>query len=232
VLLDVDRGEDVVLHETLAEDDRVLVVVALPGHERHEQVAPEGHLAVLRARTVGQDLALLDPLALVDDGFWLKGRALVGATELGHPVGVVGRVVVHDVIKVGRDLLHHAGLGGEMITSPASLAARYSMPVPTNGASERSSGTDWRCMLAPISARLASSCSRERDHGRADRHHLARRDVHVVDLVGRDELDLATLAAHQHPGLGEVAFGRQRRVGLRDDVLVLLVGGEVVDLVG
>src|SRR5699024_10774868 len=31
VLLDVDRGEDVVLDETLAEDDRVLVVVALPG---------------------------------------------------------------------------------------------------------------------------------------------------------------------------------------------------------
>ena len=48
VLLDVDRGEDVVLHQALAEDDRVLVVVALPRHERHEQVAPEGHLAVRR----------------------------------------------------------------------------------------------------------------------------------------------------------------------------------------
>ncbi len=34
------------------------------------------------------------------------------------------------------------------------------MPVPTSGDSLRSSGTDWRCMLAPISARLASSCSR------------------------------------------------------------------------
>jgi hypothetical protein len=34
------------------------------------------------------------------------------------------------------------------------------MPVPTNGASARSSGTAWRCMFAPISARLASSCSR------------------------------------------------------------------------
>ena len=46
------------------------------------------------------------------------------------------------------------------ITSPASVAARYSMPVPTTGASDRSSGTDWRCMFEPISARLASSCSR------------------------------------------------------------------------
>ena len=45
-------------------------------------------------------------------------------------------------------------------TSPASTAARSSIPVPTSGDSERSSGTDWRCMFAPISARLASSCSR------------------------------------------------------------------------
>ena len=45
-------------------------------------------------------------------------------------------------------------------TSPASTAARYSMPVPTSGASLRISGTAWRCMLAPMSARLASSCSR------------------------------------------------------------------------
>ena len=38
VLLDVDRGEHVVAHETLGEDDGVLVVVALPRHERDEQV--------------------------------------------------------------------------------------------------------------------------------------------------------------------------------------------------
>ncbi len=48
VLLDVDRGEDVVLHQALAEDDRVLVVVALPRHERDEQVLAERHLALSR----------------------------------------------------------------------------------------------------------------------------------------------------------------------------------------
>ena len=47
-----------------------------------------------------------------------------------------------------------------MTTSPASTAPRNSMPVPTYGASERSSGTAWRCMLEPMSARFASSCSR------------------------------------------------------------------------
>ena len=55
VLLDVDRGQDVVLHQALAEDDRVLVVVALPRHERHEQVAPERHLATVGRGTVGDE---------------------------------------------------------------------------------------------------------------------------------------------------------------------------------
>ena len=34
------------------------------------------------------------------------------------------------------------------------------MPVPISGGSGFSSGTAWRCMFEPISARLASSCSR------------------------------------------------------------------------
>ena len=45
--------------------------------------------------------------------------------------------------------------------SQASLAITLSIPVPTIGAVERSSGTAWRCMFEPISARLASSCSRK-----------------------------------------------------------------------
>ncbi len=45
-------------------------------------------------------------------------------------------------------------------TSPVSTAARRSMPVPISGGSGFNSGTAWRCMLEPISARLASSCSR------------------------------------------------------------------------
>ena len=45
--------------------------------------------------------------------------------------------------------------------TPESRATTASMPVPTSGASVRSSGTAWRCMFAPISARFASSFSRK-----------------------------------------------------------------------
>ena len=39
-------------------------------------------------------------------------------------------------------------------------ATAFSMPVPTIGTSGIRSGTAWRCMFEPISARFASSCSR------------------------------------------------------------------------
>src|SRR5439155_1507681 len=45
--------------------------------------------------------------------------------------------------------------------TPESRATTRSMPVPTSGASVLSSGTAWRCMLEPMSARLASSFSRK-----------------------------------------------------------------------
>ena len=48
-----------------------------------------------------------------------------------------------------------------VMQTPESYAALDSIPVPTTGASVERSGTAWRCMLDPISARLASSFSRK-----------------------------------------------------------------------
>ena len=60
---------------------------------------------------------------------------------------------------VGGDLLDHAGLLGDDDVAGVDGGA-----VLHAGADQRrlgrSSGTDWRCMFEPISARLASSCSR------------------------------------------------------------------------
>src|ERR1035438_8403923 len=110
VLLDVDRGEHVVLDQALGEDDRVLVVVAFPRHERDQQVASQCHFALVSAWAVGDDLALLDPLAFSDDRLLVEAGALVGPAELGDQVGAAGPVVVHhgDVVRAG--LLDNARL--------------------------------------------------------------------------------------------------------------------------
>ncbi len=46
-------------------------------------------------------------------------------------------------------------------TWPESAATRLSMPVPTMGASGFIRGTACLCMLEPIKARFASSCSKK-----------------------------------------------------------------------
>ena len=72
----------------------------------------------------------------------------------------------------------------------------------------------------------------ERDECRRDRDELLRRHVHVLDLVGREVVDLAAARTHEHAVVEEVALLVDAGVRLRDDVLVLVVGGEVLDLVG
>ena len=231
VLLDVDRGQHVVLHQALGQDDRVLVVVALPRHDRHEQVLPERHLAVVGARPVRDDLAGLDPVTLGDDRLLVDAGALVAAVELVQPVGLPAAVVGHHRDVVGAQLLDHAGRSAT-ITSPASIAARSSMPVPTSGASAAQQRHRLALHVGAHQRPVGVVVLQERDHRGGNRDHLPRGDVHVVDAGRADVVDLAALAAHQHPVLGEPAVVGERRVGLRDDVPVLLVRGQVVDLLG
>ena len=87
-LLDVDRREDVVLEDALAEEDGVLEVVALPRHERDDDVLAERELAGLGRGTVGDDVTLLHPVALADDGLLVEAGVLVGALVLEEVVDV------------------------------------------------------------------------------------------------------------------------------------------------
>ena len=94
VLLDVDRGEDVVAHQPLADQDGVLEVAAFPGHERDEHVLTERQLAILGRRRIGHDLPDLDPVALADAGPLVDAGVLIRADELPQAVDVLAAVVV------------------------------------------------------------------------------------------------------------------------------------------
>ena len=87
-LFDVDRGVVVFLDQLLGHHDGVFEVVAAPGHERHQHVAAKRQLAQVGARTVGQHVALLHPLALEHDRLLVDAGVLVGALELGELIDV------------------------------------------------------------------------------------------------------------------------------------------------
>ena len=100
-----------------------------------------------------------------------QGASEVLGLELAGEVVGLGSAV--DGFAVGDRVYGLSGGGGygELAALDQSLAmpipdgwdyaTAASIPVPTVGGSVISSGTAWRCMLDPIRARLASSCSRK-----------------------------------------------------------------------
>ena len=68
--LDVDRGIDVVLDQLLADDDRILEVEAVPGHECRQDVPAQGQLALVRCRAVGEHRPFSTFWPSCTIGFW------------------------------------------------------------------------------------------------------------------------------------------------------------------
>src|SRR5205823_150235 len=67
--IDVNGGEDVIFDDALADQDCILEVVAVPGHESAENVSAQRQFAPRGARTVGDDLALFNAITFVDQNF-------------------------------------------------------------------------------------------------------------------------------------------------------------------
>src|SRR5581483_8017041 len=230
VLLDVDRGEAVVLHELLAEDDRVFVVAALPGHERDEDVLAEGQLAVVGRVGVGDDLALLHLVADPHGRTLVEAGALVGADELLEAIapGVVAAVLDPDLR--GGDRAHRAvGLGED------DLAGGLGGAVLDARADDRRLRADDRDGLA-LHVRAHEGAVRvvvleERDERGRHGDDLLGRDVHVV-RVRRRGLVVLVAAVNLDAVVDEVALRVEPRVRLHHRGELLLVGGEVDDLVG
>ena len=172
---------------------------------------------------------------------------LVGALELRHEVLVVLAIVVQDDDGLAVHVVHDARVLGD-----EDLAGVHRDAVLDAGAHERRRGAQKRHGLA-LHVRAHEGAVRvvvleERDERGGHRHHLARGHVHVVHLRGRHLVGLAEhaggvfRAAEHARGLVEDAvvveraeqarLGVEQVVGLRDDVVLLLVGREVVHLVG
>ena len=183
VLLDVDAGEQVVADEAIADDDRVLVVAALPAHEGHEDVAAEGQLAQLGRARVGQRLAVADAVADVDDGSLVDARALVAADELEELVLVELARVGLDVDALGGDAGDEAAaLGDEDLAGVARGALLHA------GADDRRLRLEERHGLAlhvrAHQGAVGVVVLEERDERGRHGDDLLGRDVHVLDLAG------------------------------------------------
>ena len=237
-LLDVDRRVAVVGHDALGDQDRVLVVVAVPGHERDQHVLPERQLAHVGRRAVGDDVAAGDAVAHLDQ------RALVDVGVL------VGTLVLDQVVDVDADLARrrlrvvHA--------HDDARARRRSRPGRRGAPSPRCRSRRPPCARRPCrpaaspgagTAPPGAACSthqravgvvvlEERDQRRGHRHDLRRRHVHVLAPCPASASTNSLWLRHDTRSSVELALLVDLGVRLRDHELAFLDRGQVVDLVG
>src|SRR5690606_30943868 len=96
------------------DEDRVLIIVAVPGHERDEHILAERQFAKLGRRTVGDDIARADHVAHLYQRTLVDAGILVRALELLQTIDVDARLARLDHVgradhDTGRvDLVDHA----------------------------------------------------------------------------------------------------------------------------
>ena len=82
----MNRGENVLFNNALADENGVFKVVTVPGHERHEHIAAQGQLPALGARAISDELAFFHRVAFADENFLVNASRGVGAHELADLV--------------------------------------------------------------------------------------------------------------------------------------------------
>ena len=193
VLLDVDRGELVVLDEALGEDDRVLEVVALPGHEGDQQFLP----SAISPPSVEEPSASTSPFVdLVAErrrrGFWWMSVPWFERMNLVS--GYSSRVPLPSTTicsaSTSIDLAVVARRGRRRRCRP-----RRGAPCRCRSAAPR---VQQRHGLA-LHVRAHQRAVRvvvleERDQRRRDRPDLRRRDVHEVDVLRRGAITASPAA--------------------------------------
>ncbi len=225
----MDRGEHIFHDKALVKQDSVLVVVAFPGHESDEDVLAEGYLAVLGARAVCNDVALVNALAERNDWSLVYAGALVGACKLYKLIVlyITGIVFDGDVLRIGADDL--------------AVAFREDDNAGVNGALMLDAGCDDRrlsshkrnCLALHVRAHQCAVCVvvfEEWDHRSSDGYHHTGAYINVIDSLAVDLDNLVAVAAGY--ALIDKAAVFVARFGCRsNDVVILHVGGQVINLI-
>ena len=214
----------------------VLIIVAVPRHERDEHVPAERELAELGRRPVGDDLAGLDRVTDLHQRALVDAGVLVRALELHQRVDVDARFTR---LEVAGDANDDAG-GVDLVDDARTAGGDGGAGIARHrlfhaGADQRRLGLEQRHRLAlhvrTHQRAVGVVVLEERNERGGNRHQLLGADVHQGDLLARSDQEVA-VAAGRDDLLGEGAGLGQLGVGLGDRVLRLFHRRQVDDLVG
>ncbi len=103
----MDGSQAVFLNHFLGNEDRVLKVVTVPGHERDTHVLPQSQLTQIHGRAVSQHVTTGNFIALVNNGALVDTGVLVRTGVLGEVVDIHTSITGFSLIVV--DTYHDTG---------------------------------------------------------------------------------------------------------------------------
>ena len=239
VLIDMDRGENVLALNTLRNHDGILEVVTLPGHESHLQVTTQRQLALLRRITFGQDLAFGHLVARQNGRFQRDRRILVRTTVARQFISrnfwleradhLLFRPLVFDLdlgcirkyhltVALGDDL--DAAVGDHILFDTRTDDRRL--------AGHQRHGLAHHVRSHEGTVRIV--VLQEGDQTCRDRRDLVRSYVHERHLLGRHNGEIGAFTGLDAVGLQEMALVVDRNIRLGDHLPLLLFGRIIFDI--
>ena len=235
----MDRCQDVLTNDTLVQHDSILIVVTLPRHISHEQVAAQGQLTILCSIAFRQDVTLLYTLAFVADRTQVNSHVLVGTTELRNAI-LLQSGLKADKLLILRTVIEDTDGGSVHIVNDAvTLSGNHRTRVFTY--LTLNTCTDNRSFVVKQRYGLAHhvrshQCTvsivvlQERNQRCSNRCNLLGRNVHQVYLGGRNYREVCILTTLDDlTDKGTVVV--QRSIALTDNMVFFLLGCQIDNLV-
>src|SRR5690606_18074043 len=234
-LFDVNRSVAIISHDLLGDQNRVLEVVAVPGHKGDQHVLTQRQFAQVSRCAVSQHVTTRHDIATFDDRTLVDVGVLVGTGVFGHVVDIYTDLTCHVLVIVHTNN-HALCINVHHHTATTGLYGRTRV----NRYRTFDTGTDQRLLRAQARNCLtlhvgAHQCSvgvivlQERNQRRSHRHDLRRSHVHVMDVLWRRHHGFTRLTAGNQIICKSTVFG-QFGVSLSDDVIAFFNGRQVIDL--
>ncbi len=224
VLFNVHAGVAVFFDEAFRNQDGVFKVITFPGYESRQNVLSKRQLSIFRGRGINNHITFTHDLALV------YCRALV------YTGGLIGTLIFAQVVfaQTAVRLAKHKLVAGDLNHFGVFFRDNHLPGVCHSGffhsgRNNRNFRTQQRHGLSlhvgAHQGAVGIVMLQERNQRSADAHHLIRSHIHVIDVlivINREGgMEAAGIAVQK------LVVFVQRRVRLRDNVLIFRVGGEI-----
>ena len=172
----MDGCENIILYESLAKENSILVVVAIPWHKRNEDILSKAKLTIVTAWTIRNQITRTEDLTKINLWTLRNTGSLVGADHVQQDVAVKLAARRLEDNFLARDTMHSS------VTLCKNNSSRVNRGLALHASLDkrRRRANRWDCLTLHVRAHQSTVCVvvfQEWNHRRSDRNQLLWRNI-------------------------------------------------------